>query len=311
MMLSVTRIRAGIRGVLLSSFVASLYFASTSPVLAAAVTSRRDTAVSVNDWDLVLQGAEGARCADLAVMFARGTFDRGNLGPWVGGPFRDALVDASAGVKLAIQGVDTDSYPADLGGYIEEGGSNTCATSIGENVQKYVSRCPSTRVAIWGWSQGALCAHKALGELGSAATNVIALGVFGDPINVWQDSIDYPEIPKDTTLLSYCEKTTPDPLCANPTEDFPQSPKAFIDRLKAIWEEVDTTHMDDAQKEAVGELIVELPKQAMKQLGQIGTDIVKGHLRRWMLSPQHFWYGIDGKAKTAADDLFSLYHDGV
>lgn len=157
-------------------------------------------------------------------------------------------------------------------------------------------------------SQGAQCAHKALGELDSAVANVIALGVFGDPISVWQDSVDYPAIPEDITLLSYCEKTTPDPLCTDPMEDFPQNPKAFIDRLKTIWEEVDTTHMNDAQKAAVGELLVELPKQAIKELGQLATDISQGHLRRWMLSPQHFWYGIDGKVKTAVDDLLRVYN---
>ncbi|KAK6952565.1 hypothetical protein Daesc_004855 [Daldinia eschscholtzii] len=297
-----------VRKAVLSGFAASLYFASTLPVSAAAVISRRDSAVSVNEWDPVLQGIEDAQCADLAVIFARGTFDKGNLGPWVGGPFRDALVSGSTAVKLAIQGVNADSYPADLAGYIEEGGSNSCAASIGESVQNYASLCPDTKVAIWGWSQGALCAHKALGELGDAAANVIALGVFGDPIGVWQDSVDYPAIPEDISFLSYCESTTPDPLCTNPIEDFPHNPKAFIDRLKVIWEEVDTTHMNAIQKEAVGELLVELPKQAVKELGQLATDIAEGHLRRWMLSPQHFWYGIDGKINTAADDLFRVYN---
>ncbi|KAI1643201.1 carbohydrate esterase family 5 protein [Daldinia loculata] len=303
-----THAHASLMHAILSSFVASLYFASASPVLAAAVIGYRDTAVSANEWDPVLQETEGAQCADLAVIFARGTFDKGNLGPWVGGPFRDALVSGSTGINLAIQGVSTDNYPADLAGYVEEGGSSGCATSIGESVQKYVSYCPDSKVAIWGWSQGAQCAHKALGELDSAVANVIALGVFGDPISVWQDSVDYPAIPEDITLLSYCEKTTPDPLCTDPMEDFPQNPKAFIDRLKTIWEEVDTTHMNDAQKAAVGELLVELPKQAIKELGQLATDISQGHLRRWMLSPQHFWYGIDGKVKTAVDDLLRVYN---
>ncbi|KAI0098496.1 carbohydrate esterase family 5 protein [Daldinia grandis] len=287
----------------------SLYLASVSPVLAAAVIGYRGTAVSANEWDSVLQGTEGAQCADLAVIFARGTFDKGNLGPWVGGPFRDALVSESTGINLAIQGVSTNNYPADLAGYVEEGGSSSCAASIGESVQKYVSYCPDAKVAIWGWSQGAQCAHKALGEVGSAITNVIALGVFGDPISVWQDSVDYPAIPNDVTLLSYCEKTTPDPLCTDPMEDFPHNPKEFINRLKTIWEEVDTTHMNGAQKEAVGELLVELPKQAIKELGQLATDISQGHLRRWMLSPQHFWYGIDGKVKTAVDDLLRVYNN--
>lgn len=160
-------------------------------------------------------------------------------------------------------------------------------------------------------SQGALCAHKSLGKLGDAASNVIALGVFGDPVSVWQDSIDFPAIPQGTTLLSYCEKTTPDPLCTNPIEDFPKDPVAFIDIIKDIWEEVDETHMNDVQKEAVGEILVELPKEALKQVGRLATDALEGHLRRWMLTPEHFWYGIDGKVSTAADDLIRVYKDSV
>lgn len=166
-------------------------------------------------------------------------------------------------------------------------------------------------MANFNHSQGALCAHKSLGKIGDAASNVIALGVFGDPISVWEDSVDYPAIPQGTELLSYCEKTTPDPLCTNPTEDFPQDPVAFIDRVKAIWEEVDETHMNDAQREAVRDILIELPEQALGQLGQLATDVLEGHLRRWMLTPEHFWYGIDEKVSTAADDLVRVYQKSV
>lgn len=72
-----THAHASLMHAILSSFVASLYFASASPVLAAAVIGYRDTAVSASEWDPVLQETEGAQCADLAVIFARGTFDKG------------------------------------------------------------------------------------------------------------------------------------------------------------------------------------------------------------------------------------------
>ncbi|KAI1767194.1 carbohydrate esterase family 5 protein [Hypoxylon sp. FL1150] len=283
------------------------FAAVTSPVLARTILHRRDSAVSANDWNSILEGQNGAECSDLAVIFARGTFDKGNLGPWVGGPFHDALTANSADIKIAVQGVSTDDYPANLADYVEDGGSDSCAESLGKTVQTYVSRCANSKIAIWGWSQGALCAHKSLGKLGDAASNVIALGVFGDPVSVWQDSIDFPAVPQGTKLLSYCEKTTPDPLCTNPAEDFPQDPTAFIDKITAMWQEVDKTHMNDAQREAVGELLVELPEQALKEVGQLMEDILEGHLRRWMLTPEHFWYGIDGTVETAVDDLVSVY----
>ncbi|KAI1371569.1 carbohydrate esterase family 5 protein [Hypoxylon crocopeplum] len=300
---------AVLRSTALSGLVAFFCSSLTSLASAAAIINRRDAAVSANEWDSVLQGEKGATCAELAVIFARGTFDEGNIGPWVGGPFRDALVKKSSGIKIAVQGVSVDDYPANLAGYVEEGGSSSCASSLGQAVQKYVSHCPDSKVAVWGWSQGAQCAHKAMGQLGSAAPNVVALGVFGDPAGIWQDSVDYPAIPKGTTLLSYCEKTTPDPLCANPTEDFPTDPIAFMTRLRDIWQNVESTHMNDAQKEAVGHIIEQLPKQLLQELGKLAKDISEGHLRRWMLTPQHFWYGIDDSVATAADDLIRVYKD--
>ncbi|KAI1098460.1 carbohydrate esterase family 5 protein [Jackrogersella minutella] len=302
-----TRMSSIPRYAVLSGIATSLCTYLVSPVSAAATVHGRDPAASANDWDPVLNGDQGADCADLAVIFARGTFDQGNVGPWVGGPFHDALVSQSSGIKIAVQGVSTSDYTADLAGYVKEGGSDNCAKSLGSAVQTYNTHCPDSKIAIWGWSQGALCAHKALGEVGNAAAKVIALGVFGDPVGIWKDSVDYPAVPQGTTLLSYCERTTPDPLCTNPAEDLPDNPADFIDKLVAMWKQVDSTHMNDAQKEALSDLIVELPKQAKDQIGQLGKDIIGGHLRRWMLTPEHFWYGIDGTVKTAVDDLIGVY----
>ncbi|KAI0117997.1 carbohydrate esterase family 5 protein [Hypoxylon sp. NC0597] len=293
----------------LSGLVTFLYLSAAPPVSAAAILNRRDAAVSANDWDPILKGDKSAKCADLAVIFARGTFDQGNLGPWVGGPFHEALAASSksSNIAIAVQGVSTSDYPADLAGYIEEGGSNSCAKGLGTTVQKYISHCPDSKIAIWGWSQGALCAHKSLGQVGSAAGNVIALGVFGDPIRVWQDDINYPKIPGNIKLLSYCEKTAPDPLCADVKETIPTSATAFINGLVDTWNKVKVTHMSAAQKEALKSLLIELPKQATNEITQLGKDLVSGHLARWMLTPEHFWYGIDGTVKTASDDLIHLY----
>ncbi|KAI1411630.1 hypothetical protein F5Y13DRAFT_191245 [Hypoxylon sp. FL1857] len=258
----------------LSGLAAFLCLAVASPASAAATLNRRNPAVSANDWDPILKGDKNAKCADLAVIFARGTFDQGNLGPWVGGPFQDALVagSKSVNIEIAVQGVSPDDYPADLAGYIEEGGSNSCAKGLGATVQKYFSHCPSSKIAIWGWSQGALCAHKALGQVGNAAANVIALGVFGDPIRVWQDDVNYPPVPKTTKLLSYCEKTAPDPLCSDVKEMIPTSATGFINSLIDAWNKVKDTHMNAAQKEALKSLLVELPKQATGEITQLGKD---------------------------------------
>lgn len=157
-------------------------------------------------------------------------------------------------------------------------------------------------------SQGALCAHKSIAGLGDASSKVIAFVTFGDPIGVWENTIEFPSLPVEAKPLSYCEQTTPDPLCTDPLQDFPTDPLEFIDRLKDIWDDVDQAEMTDAQKASLGDLILELPKQALGQLGTLKSDLEDGNLRRWLLTPEHFWYGIDGTVETAADEVIAAFN---
>lgn len=165
------------------------------------------------------------------------------------------------------------------------------------------------------YSQGALCAHKSL-DASNALTNaharsqVIAVTTFGDPISVWSDTIAFPALPPNAKLLSYCETNTPDPLCTNPLEDFPHSPKAFVDKLEAIWRDFSTAGLNDAQKKAIGDLAVQLVSQAKSKIGKLGKDILSGHIRHWMLTPQHFLYGLGPHPMTeqAAEDIAKVFH---
>ena len=145
-----------------------------------------------------------------------------------------------------------------------------------------------------------------MGGLGDAANKVIAFVTFGDPIDIWSDTVTYPDVPSNIQQFSYCETSTPDPLCTNPIDSFPSDPVGFVQKLKEIWSDVDQTHMDDDQRAALGSLITELPSQATGELSQLGHDIISGHIRRWMLTPEHFWYGIDGTVSQASDDILSL-----
>lgn len=157
-------------------------------------------------------------------------------------------------------------------------------------------------------SQGALCARKSLKYI-SAKNRIIALTTFGDPVSVWQDTVSFPNLPSNTRALSYCQTNTPDPLCTNPLENFPTNPIKFIERLKAVWEEFDQANLNFDQKAAVVSLIMELPQQATKKIGRLGQDIIGGHLRRWLLTPQHFMYGVGNSPMTrkAAEDIFKVY----
>lgn len=163
-------------------------------------------------------------------------------------------------------------------------------------------------------SQGALCAHKSLDAskgLASehARSQVIALTTFGDPISVWADSITVPALPQNAQHLSYCETSTPDPLCTNPLGDFPHSPSAFLEKLQAVWKDFSQASLNTAQKTALGDLVLQLTSQAKSKIGKLDEDILSGHIRRWMLTPQHFLYGLGSHPMTAqaVDDIARVF----
>lgn len=164
-------------------------------------------------------------------------------------------------------------------------------------------------------SQGAACAHKSLDDSYAlmyppARDQVIALTTFGDPLTVWQDEVYFPPVPIKAADLTYCEYNTPDPLCVDDALNFPTDPVAFIDRLQKIWNEASTVNMNSAQKSALASLVIQLPDQARHQLTKLGSDILHGHIRRWLLTPQHFWYGLgsDSATSLAAEEIFAVFY---
>lgn len=57
-------------------------------------------------------------CADMTVIFARGTTETGNVGSSAGPPFFEALAQEMGAGSIAVQGVD---YPADIPGFLAGG----------------------------------------------------------------------------------------------------------------------------------------------------------------------------------------------
>ena len=137
----------------------------------------------------------------------------------------------------------------------------------------------------------------------------MALVTFGDPISVWNDTITFPALPETAKALTYCDMTTPDPLCTNPVEDFPHSPTQFLEKLKDIWNDFSQADLNDEQKAALKSLVGELLDQASSKIGKLGEDIIAGHIRRWMLTPQHFLYGLGPHpaVEQAADDVLAAF----
>ena len=71
--------------------------------------------------------ADGSPCKNFTLIFARGTFENGNVGGIVGPPFIDALEAMLGTAQVAVQGVN--NYPADVAGFLA-GGSATGSANM-------------------------------------------------------------------------------------------------------------------------------------------------------------------------------------
>lgn len=118
---------------------------------------------------------ENGICAPLTVIFARGTTELGNIGGIIGPPLFKQLSKKLDG-NVALQGV---KYPATWAS-LQTGGQSGSDTLIGL-VQQAFEQCPSTKVVLSGYSQGALVIHYALNQAGLDSAKISAIVDFGDP----------------------------------------------------------------------------------------------------------------------------------
>ncbi|MDR3659819.1 MAG: cutinase family protein [Mycobacterium sp.] len=143
-------------------------------------------ATTVGLWPAPVR-ADG--CADVALIFARGTGEVPGLGR-VGQALADALAARLGDRTLSTYGVN---YPASINFLTTADGANDAAA----NIAATVAQCPVTRVVLGGFSQGAAVVAmlagvnslgNTVGNLGSApplprslADRVTAVAVFGGP----------------------------------------------------------------------------------------------------------------------------------
>jgi cutinase len=132
--------------------------------------------------------AQGA-CSDIEVIFARGTNDAPDMGR-VGDAFVDALRPLVGGRTVSTYAVN---YPASYDFLNTAEGANDAAAHIAA----LVAQCPSTRIVLGGYSQGAAVVDmlagvpplgNKIGEIGSAppldnslVPSIAAVAVFGNP----------------------------------------------------------------------------------------------------------------------------------
>ena len=136
-----------------------------------------------------IPSAAAAQCPDVELVFARGTSEPPGIGR-VGQAFADALQSQIGGHTLDTYAVN---YPASYDFLTTADG----ATDAGTHIATISQACPSTRIVLGGYSQGAAVVDMLggvpplgdkIGEVGSApplspniANKVAAVAVFGNP----------------------------------------------------------------------------------------------------------------------------------
>jgi cutinase len=190
-----------------------------------------------------LPSAAAAPCPDVEIDFARGTSEPPGIGR-VGQALVDTLQPQLGGRSLGTYAVN---YPADYDFLAAAGGAEDEAAHIAAMAQQ----CPSTRIVLGGYSQGAAVVDMLagvpplgdkIGEVGSApplpasvASSVAAVAVFGNPSTKFGIPVT------DSSLfggraIDLCSDG--DPICShgrNPfahthyeTSDFPDQAATFV-----------------------------------------------------------------------------------
>ncbi|WQF84680.1 Putative cutinase/acetylxylan esterase, alpha/Beta hydrolase [Colletotrichum destructivum] len=119
--------------------------------------------------------ARNVACADITVVFARGTTKSGNIGLVTGPPFFDALKEQPGGRSVAIQGIE---YPVTLTGFNRNGTETRF-------INQAVAQCPDTKIAMSGDSQVALVVRSAAESLPAGTmAKINSVLTFGDPANL-------------------------------------------------------------------------------------------------------------------------------
>lgn len=117
-------------------------------------------------------------CRPILTLFARGTYELGNIGAQIGAPLFAAL-DALLPGQTGMQGVQP--YPALVSGYLLAG-SAIGAESLRTMLRTTTQKCPNTKIVVGGYSQGAQVVHRALeGCDREIVKKVAAVVLFGDP----------------------------------------------------------------------------------------------------------------------------------
>ncbi|BDX33306.1 cutinase [Mycobacterium antarcticum] len=156
-----------------------------------------------------------AGCSDVEVVFARGTAEPTGFGH-EGQAFIDSLKGDLKGKTVSAYAVD---YPASYDFMQATAG----AKDAGAHVQATVASCPSTKIVLGGYSQGAAVIDGITGDPASlfglgqpmppeVANHVAAVAVFGNPLNRFGGSLNALSPLYGAKTIDLCNGA--DPVCS-------------------------------------------------------------------------------------------------
>jgi len=177
--------------------------------------------------------ATAAQCSDVAVVFARGTDEPNGMGR-VGQAFTDELQSLIPGHVVSTYAVN---YPASYDFLTAQDGA-VDATKYLRNLE---SQCPSTRIVLGGYSQGAAVMDMLIGlpplgnklaalggkfgDVGVAAplsgdlaNNVAAIVLFGNPAAKFSNPGTSADPPFGARAIDLCKDG--DPICSRGRNPF-------------------------------------------------------------------------------------------
>ena len=100
---------------------------------------------------------------------------------------------------------------------------------MADDVKAALSQCPSTKVVVSGYSQGAMVVHNAFSSQGLSSSQIAATILFGDPL-ISQSVGDLP----DNKVKEFC--ASEDTICGQPTGDINGSHLSYGDAADAAAE---------------------------------------------------------------------------
>ena len=157
--------------------------------------------------------ASADQCADVDVVFARGTNEPPGMG-FIGQAFADSLGAQLPGRSLAVYAVN---YPASDDYLRSSSAGSDDATTHVENL---VAGCPNTKIVLGGYSQGAAVIELSTSVMPPrVADHVAAVALFGRPSSAYSGSL-VGGLPLPTISPLYVSKTIDlclpdDPICSS------------------------------------------------------------------------------------------------